>query len=952
VSEAPRDPDAERTAELFADALALAADARSPFLDEACAGDPALRARVEKLLSVYPAAQSLFRVRPSTASAPASLVPANDLAPDPEIGRLVGSYRIASFIAAGGMGAVYLGERGDREFEKRVAIKLIRSGFGHADLLARFRNERQVLANLEHPNVARLLDGGSTDDGRPYIVMEYVDGAPIDRYADERRLTLAERLRLFLEVCDAVQYAHRHLVIHRDLKPTNILIDTSGHAKLLDFGIAKIIEPGGVAGGAEAAATAFRALTPSFASPEQIRGANMTTSTDVYSLGVVLFKLLTGTLPFALEGRTTAEAERIICEDEPPRPSRVVQTLAPAALADVASRRRALPGRLASTLGGDLDTIVLKALAKEPERRYATVADLASDVHRHLEGEPVLARPDSTLYRLSKFVRKHTVGVGVAAAFVLLLIAFTVVLAMQSRRLVIERDRATRAVEKSSAVNAFLQEMLASVDPRTNTEGKDITMKEVLDEAATKLEAGSLADEPELEAEIRATLGTSYEGLGLYDSAEPHLVRALEVRRAIHGPVHPDVAASLRDLAALTYRQGNFARAADLLEESISIRRQTESGDSTALAQTLNDLGVMRWELGDFRAAEALHQEALGIQRRAPGVIPHDVASGMINLGQLLQETDDLAGAESLFTGALDLLRSNYGDDHPTVATALSHLGRLRTTQGELNAADSLYRAALGIRRRVLGADHNDTASSLNNLARVHLMRGDLAGAEALYREAVATWERSLGPDHTDVATGLLNLGRVVRDRGQYTDADSLIERSLAIRRAQLGNGHADVAYALYDLGISKMDAGNPAAAELLLGEALTIRRKVEPVNPAEVAEALSALARSWLARGRAVDAEPALREALAILEEKRPGHWRRFETASLLGEALAAQRRFAEAESLIVPAAEALGSLPAAPAVRREQAVDRAVSLYRRWGNDDSAALWASRREPRGASP
>jgi eukaryotic-like serine/threonine-protein kinase len=411
-------------AEIFADAIELPDGERRAFLDRECRDDLALRADVESLLAHHGPGRGLFASNTILAQLAATLGDA----PDALIGRQVGAYRLRSAIASGGMGVVYLGERTDDAFHKDVAVKLLRPGVAGPDLLARFRTERQVLADLEHPGIARLIDGGSTADGIPFLVMEYVDGIPIDRYCDERRLDIDERLALFLEVCAAVSYAHKNLVIHRDLKPSNILVDGAGRPRLLDFGIAKVLEDAPGAERGETMATTLRALTPRYASPEQVRGARITTATDIYSLGVVLYELLTGALPYSLDDRSPAEVERIICEEHVTRPSRAVtSTSAAAGSADPKT------AKLAQRLAGDLDTILLKALSKEPERRYATVEEFAADIRRHLEELPVHARPDTASYRLSKFVRRNRALAASVAAIVLILAAALAVTLRQYR---------------------------------------------------------------------------------------------------------------------------------------------------------------------------------------------------------------------------------------------------------------------------------------------------------------------------------------------------------------------------------------------------------------------------------------------------------------------------------------------------------------------------------------
>jgi WD40 repeat protein/serine/threonine protein kinase len=458
---APGPADAERTAALFAEALALPEAARAAYLDAACAGDAVLRAELESLLAALPGAQRLFEGAPHLAT---DAQGAAGAAVDPASGRTVGAYRLLELIASGGMGAVYRGERVDAAFRKQVAIKLIRPWLDSTEIVERFRRERQVLADLEHPHIARLIDGGSTPGGRPYLVMEYVDGLPIDSHADAARLDLRARLALFLTVCAAVQYAHRNLVIHRDLKPSNILVDREGRVKLLDFGIAKVL--GAEAGGAaEGEHTLLPALTPRYASPEQVQGLRVTTATDVYSLGVLLYELLAGARPYALPAQFTPEAARVICETAPTRPSRAAACAAP----EIAAGRGLSPARLAHALGGDLDTILLKALRKEPERRYASVDELAADIRRHLDGLPVLAAPDRLGYRAGKFLRRHrALSIATAGTLLVLVVALFVSLgayrraAQQTR----EAERLAYAGSLAAAEAAIRQNEVAEARAR------------------------------------------------------------------------------------------------------------------------------------------------------------------------------------------------------------------------------------------------------------------------------------------------------------------------------------------------------------------------------------------------------------------------------------------------------------------------------------------------------
>ncbi|MFN8176444.1 MAG: serine/threonine-protein kinase [bacterium] len=922
-----RGPDPARAraiAEIFADALGVAIHERAAWLESACGSDPALRAEVESLLDAHAAARDAFRT-------PIRLGPAAEPA-ESRVGRELGPYRIVALIASGGMGSVYEGERVDRQFEKRVAIKLVRAGMGTPELLERFRAERQVLADLEHPNIARLLDGGSTADGVPFLVMEFVDGTPIDRFADDGMLPIDARLRLFLEVCDAVQFAHRHLVVHRDLKPSNILVDHSGRVKLLDFGIAKVLAPSGFEPSDAATLTAFRALTPRYASPEQLRHQTVTTATDVYSLGVLLFELLTGARPYGLEGRSASEVERIVCETPVPRPSAVVRANGEAASA--AAGRRLTPERLARRLEGDLDTITLKAIAKEPARRYAGVEELAADVRRYLGGEAVLARPDSAAYRLEKFARRHRAAVAGALSALALLVAFTIAMGVQARRVATERDRANASAAQAEAVNAFLRDMLASVNPaQADALGRAVSVQEALDQASRQVEGGALAQQPHVEAAVRQALGTSYQGLGLYPTAEPHLEAALAIQRRLHPEESREVAAAIGDLGTLRRAQGRIAEADSLFGVELTIQRRLLGDHHPAVASTINDLGVVRREQGDLAAAEKLHREALAIYRKAPAGNERDAAANLANLALVLSDQHRAEEAEPLFREAVDRLRDALGPHHRDVAAPLSGLGQLLRRRGDLAGADSAYGAVVEIRRRALGEDHPDFASALNNLAVLRRDQGDLESAEALMRQTLSIWRRSLGDQHPFVATGAGNLALLLGYRGHFAAAESLYREALETRRRTLGADHPDVALSLYQLGVLLLDAGQPGRADSPLRESLDIRRRKLPSRDPEIGESMAVLGRCLLARGRAVEAEGMLREAAAIQEERGSRGWRRFETTSLLGSALAAQRRYEEAEPLLLGSSDSLSRLAGTPAIRRTQAKDRLAAMYQARG-------------------
>jgi len=799
---------------------------RAAFLDLACAGDPSLRTEVESCLGLDEPAATI-------GEAPVFEATTKVLIDDPTAsvtGRRIGPYKILHEIGQGGMGAVYLAVRADEQYHKRVAIKLVRRGMDTEDILRRFRQERQILAGLDHPIIARLLDGGTTENGLPYFVMEYIEGQPIDQYCDRHKLATVERLKLFRTVCAAVHYAHQNLVVHRDIKPSNILVTADGVPKLLDFGIAKLLNPELSSQTIAATATAVRLMTPEYASPEQFRGEPITTASDVYSLGVLLYRLLTGHRPYQFKSYLPQEIERAICEEEPEKPStaisRVEEVPGPDDAAVIAltpemvsKTREGQPEKLRRRLAGDLDNIVLMAIRKEPQRRYGSVEQLSEDIRRHLEGLPVIARKDTLGYRTGKFIRRHKVAVGVAAAFLVLVIGVGVALAVQSARIARERDKAEQ-------VSAFLVNLFKVSDP-SEARGNTITAREILDKGAEKI-VTDLKDQPEVQATLMDTMGDVYQNLGLYDRATPLLEEALNIRRHIFGEEHPDVAESLNKLALLLDAKGDYA------------------------------------------AAEPLYRQALAMRRKLLGEEHPDVAASINNLASLLYAKGDYAAAEPLFREALALHRKLEGNDHPNVASSLNNLAMVLRYKGDYAAAEPLLRQALARRRKLLGEDHPDVATSVNNLAWLLYAKGDSAAAEPLFREALALHRKLLGEDHPLVALSLNNLATLLYTEGDSAAAEPLFREALAMRRKLLGNNHPDVAASLIGLGRLLTERGDPQAAKPLLHEGLEIRRQTLPADHWLTANAESVLGDCLAALRRYNEAEPLLVKSYSILKAKR----------------------------------------------------------------------------------
>jgi serine/threonine-protein kinase len=713
-----------------------------------------------------PALGTDFTLLPASASE-------REAEPDEHVGRTVGRFRIERRIASGGMGTVYLAARADEQFVQRVALKIVKRGMDSEEILERFRRERQTLAALEHPSIARLIDGGATAGGQPYLAMEYVEGEPIDTYCDRARLGLRERLELFLVVCDAVRHAHQKLVVHRDLKPSNILVTAEGAPKLLDFGIASVVQ---ARSDRPSTAPRERRLTPEYASPEQVAGEVVSTTSDVYSLGVILCELLTGSRPYGFTTRTSADIQRVVGSTPPTAPSELVRQGEPREEALAVSRvRGATPAELARRLRGDLDTIVLCALRKEPQRRYSSVEQLAGDIRRHLDGLPVTARPDTFGYRASKFVRRHAVATGFAALAAVAVLAGGAAAAWQALAAARQRDSAVAARAQSEAVTGFLRAMLESADPARA--GADATVREVLDQAAARLD-GELADQPLVQASLRFTIGRSYLALGLYPEAERELRRAHAQRLELLGTRHVDVVHSQVELATALYARRELDEAHALLESAVELLEEVQP-QSADLATALSSLGVVERGRGNLARAEELQRRALELRRSVLGTGTLEEAESLNNLAGVLGASQRSEEGLELLEEALRIRRERLGERHPLVIQSLDNLAVFAHGVGDRKRAESLHREALALGVEVLGSDHPDVAVMRRNLAMALLFQGDFPGAERELAACLAIREQRLPPGDPRLVMTQLDLGEVLLELERTADADALIEAAL-----------------------------------------------------------------------------------------------------------------------------------------------------------------------------
>jgi serine/threonine protein kinase/Flp pilus assembly protein TadD len=784
--------------DLFDQASALEANARAAFLNAQCVGDDVLRAEVDALLVADEQAGG-FLAEPTIA--PNRIDPVNLATPTTKIDqpRQIGPYKLLQLIGEGGFGAVWMAEQ-ETPVRRRVALKIIKPGMDTQQVIARFEAERQALAMMDHPNIARVFDAGATDAGRPFFVMEVVNGVPITNYCDESRLTARERLELFIPVCQAVQHAHQKGIIHRDIKPSNVLVtlhDGRPVPKVIDFGVAKATQARLTE---KTLFTELRTMvgTPEYMSPEQAEmgGLDVDTRSDVYSLGVLLYELLTGVTPLdprELRSKAFAEMQRVIREIDPPRPSARLSTVA--TLASIAAQRSVEPQKLHALVRGELDWIVMKCLEKDRTRRYESASSLTGDIMRYLADEPVDAAAPSRWYRLRKFVRRNKgpviASAAVLAALIAGIIGTTMGLIGQARqRHIAELHRAEAEHQRgevqikvqqleneaaiTDAVVKFQSQMLASADP-SQMLGDKVTVLQTVTAAVQELDSGKLKSQPLVEAAVRETAGITLSSLGRYDAAEPNLRKALELRRQVRPEGHQDIAHSLNFVAFLLKQQGKLDEAEPLFRKALEIRINGIPSGDPLIGSSLSQLAEVQRLRGNLSEAELLLREALGIQRKRLPAGDPDLAATLNSLGLVLKSTRRFAEAETLLREALETQRKVLPPGHPEIARALGNLGVLMQAQQRLAEAEPLLLEALAIERKVLPIGHPDIARVAGNIAWLLHDQGKYAEAEPLFREALADFQRAFGNEHWFVANTEKGLGSTLVALDRHAEAETLL---------------------------------------------------------------------------------------------------------------------------------------------------------------------------------
>ena len=896
---------------LFHQAVEVDASERDVFLEHACQGDREMRIELDELLAS--SNETLFTLKDFVSAT------ATEMFAGGGGSKRIGAYRLIRILGEGGMGVVYLAARDDDQYERLVAIKVIRASLGHSPTLQlRFRAERQILANLDHPNVARLLDGGVTEDGSPYLVMEYVDGAAIDVFCRERQLALDDRLRLFRNLCTAIDYAHRHLVVHRDIKPTNVLVNADGEPKLLDFGIAKLI--GSYQTGTDPSLTRDnqRLLTPDYASPEQLLGKPVSTATDVFALGILLFELLTGRVPFPTSGASLMRQVRAICEDEAEKASVVCE------------RERQLPPREARRLRGDLDNIIQKALLKDPEQRYASAFLLLADIDRYLSGQSVDASRQTLFYKLGKFVRRHQLGVGLTALMTLLIIGFGIGMGILARR-------ASRGEIRARREEEFLASIFRAATPE-GSKGESVTARQLLDRAAERVDT-ELSQNPQLQVAMAENIGQSYVALGMYQNARPLLEQALRLTGESHGQASLEYADVLSELGTDYRLAGDYEKAEPLFRRASAIYEDKRGANNVVFAHGLSNLGECLYLEDKDAEAEQTLRHALAIERP----LDDKLQDGTRNyLALEIERKGAYSEAASLLREATDISLRVLGPESQDHLIALHNLAGAQIDMGDLEGAKKSEAEVLATRRKIWGPDHPDTAYSLNNLGWIYLELGQWQDAEPLLRENLEVAKRIRGGPGLRYAGALGNWGRVLQQKGDLAGAAASYDQAQLILTT---NGRAESWEKAKLLGyqsLLELDRSHPANAIQLATRAVKMERQLGHGDNPQLASGLLALGLANLVANHVEEAETSFRGALAIRKQLYPPtHPEFLIVQTRLAEALLAVGRPQEALAFLERAIANAQTAPfPLPAWRMaELQVARGLAL-RRLGRESEATM------------
>lgn len=840
----------QRIGQILDAALASNPEHWPAVLDATCAGAPDLRREVEDLLARVDHARRFLESPP--ASAAAAVLAEARVAYGMEGGDRVGAYRIEREIGRGGMSRVFLAERADGQFEQRVALKLLRPGLDTELDSARFRAERQILATLSHPNIARLLDGGLTDGGHPYLVLEYVEGRPIDAFCEEHALTIRQRLELFLMAAEATQYAHRNLIVHRDIKASNIFVSVDGAVKLLDFGLAKLLEPSAYGDERSSMQTVAHWMTPEYAAPEQIRRESVTTLTDVYQLGVVLYRLLSGRLPFTAPHGDLRELEAAVLAGHATPPSVVVER---------SDHYRA------RTLRGDLDAIVSMAMHPDPSRRYPSADALADDIRRHVSGHPVRARHITAAYRARRFVRRHRAESVAGLAILISVLAGAGVSVWQARRAAQQRDLAQTASRESQAVTSFVMGLFEASDP-AGARGDTLTAEELVERAAAH--AALLSSQPLAQARMLEITARLYRSLGQYAKANTILDHAIAIRRSVPADDQMELAAALDQMAKLQQSTGRYATGDTIAREALRIQERSAGAVSPAVARTFTLIGDLAVYRGDLAAAEADYRRSFNVFRETVGADDSLTVDSQLKVGATLRREGRADEAEREFRSALETRQRTLPRNDPDIAEAMLKIAYLLDEdRGRYAEAEPLYRQALEIRRRAFGDASPLVAATMFDISGLQSRLGERDAAVATARQALEIAQRAYGHNHPDVADFTAELATRLGEAGKFDEAEALYRRAIAINESTRGPTHENIAGIETELSNLLLGRGNYASAESTARDALRIRARANGPNSPSVAVTEGMLGMVLTREAKYVQADSVLRDAIGVIERQ-----------------------------------------------------------------------------------
>lgn len=927
--------------EIVDTALNLEKEERRSYIKQQCKNNLQLKSKVTELLeSIEKSGAEDFLESPE--SYPLNLV--SDLSKSSVeissslIGQHIGNYKITDLVGHGGMGSVFLAKRSDETFDKTVALKILRRGMDTPSNVARFERERNILAKLNHPHIARLLDGGMTEEGLPYLVMEYIEGISLNTYCAENNLSLESRIELFKAICRAVQHAHNNAVIHRDLKPSNILVTEEGQIKILDFGIAKLLETGDTVTNLFQTQTGARILTMGYAAPEQVKGETVTTATDTYTLGTLFYEMLVGVHPFDLKLKNLTEVEKIILNKPPSPLLQKFKGLAESRQAEIAGKRNISASKMQTYLQGDLSAIVMKALRKEPGSRYDTVDQLLEDLQKKDRNLPIIAREDTLRYKTSKFLKRHKISIFVAAGFFLLTTGFA---AFYTWQITQERNRAQLEAEKAQQVSTFLADLFQASDPVHNPKDS-LTVGNLLQRGQKRI--NQLEDQPIVQAQLLEVMGQAYTNLGEYDKAKPLLNESHNIQEKVFSNSSPELASSFRNIAYLQHKMGNFANAESLLNSALQIQKKSLGIYHEETAKTLDRYALALSRQSKHADADSIYQKVLEIQQKVLPANHPDKAATLNNQAFALRRLGKPKKSEQKLRASLDIWRQHYGNIHPNILEGLNDLAIVEEKQGNLEDALTLYKEALEVTHELYEGPNPNTAQLLNNIGSTLLKFGRPKDAESYIKKAFTMRKKILRPMHPAMAGNYATMGTMYIEMEEYEKARPLITKSLRIDKKLRGENHPYVAGDLKNLGSIALGKRSYDEAENYFRRSVDILESTFSPHHPGVAASLNPLGKVLYLRGRPQEAEKKLRRALEIRQKTfDKGDWRIAQSKVTLGGCLIRLKQYRESERLLKSGYQTLRQKRGASDNNTQQASQNLAKLYKEWDKPDLAQQYES---------